>query len=136
MSEFTDHLSDALLNHVFRNSSYTSPGTSIYVALFTAVADGEAGSVTEVTGGSYAREQVTAWDAPSNAAGGGREIANTNTISFTEATGSWGTVTHFGVYDDSSAGNLLCYSALDNSRAISSGETAEFAAGALTIALD
>ena len=45
---------------------------------------------------------------------------------------AWGTVTHFGIYDAATAGNLLYWAALTTSRATAAGVAPSFAIGALT----
>jgi len=127
MSDMSNYLEDALVNHVFRATALSSPAT-VYVALFTAVSDAEAGTGTEVTGGSYARTAAT-FGAPSNGAS-----TNSGAVTFPTATGSWGTVTHFGVFDAASSGNALtALKALTASKVVGSGDTAAFGAGALSI---
>lgn len=130
MAAFSNYLEDALINHILRNTAYTTPGTSIYVSLHTG-SPGEANDgANEVSGGSYARVQVSAWNAPSNGV-----TANTNAFEFPEATGSWGTITHFGVYDASTSGNLLFHGAANSSVAISSGDIYRVKAGNFTVTL-
>jgi len=126
----SDYLEAKILNHVLRNTAYTSPGTAIYVSLHTADPT-DAGTGTEVSGTNYARVQVTAWDSPAS-----RATANTNAITFSAAGSSWGTVTHVGIWDASSAGNLLFYGALTASKSVASGTTFSIAAGDLDISLD
>lgn len=62
----SDALENAWLNHVLRNTAYTSPGTAVYAALFTSnPADDFSG--TECTGDGYARVQLQGtaeWNAP------------------------------------------------------------------------
>ncbi len=128
MTMLSNYLENAWVNHVLRNTSYTSPGTSVYVSLHTADPT-DAGSGTEVSGSNYARTQVTAWDAPAS-----RATQNTNAITFPTPSGSWGTITHYGIWDASTSGNLLMYGALTSSIAPSSG-TVRFSAGALDLAL-
>jgi hypothetical protein len=106
-------------------TAFTLP--TAYVALYTA-APSDAGGGTEVTGGSYARKVTAGTDWNTSSAG---SISNANAITFVTATASWGTATHFGVHDALSAGNLLFWAALGTSKAIGSGDTASFAAGAL-----
>lgn len=136
MAALTNYLENKLIDHIFQSTAFTSPAT-LYVALFTAVTDGEAGTVTEVSGGSYARVAVTAnlsnW---SDATGNNGTTSNVNTVTFPAATADWGTVTHFGIYDASTAGNLLIYATLTASRNITNGSTPSFAAGALTVQID
>lgn len=132
----SDYLEDALINHLFRTTNYTPP-TTLYFALFTA-APSDAGGGTEVSGGSYAREGVARANANFDATSGtDGQTANTSAITWTTApTADWGTVTHVGVFDAASAGNLLFHGALTTSRTVSNGDAApEFAAGAFTFTL-
>lgn len=127
MSAFSNYLENAIVNATLRNTTYTSP-TTVYVALFTTDPT-DAGSGTEVSGGSYAR-QSCAFDAPSNGA-----TANTSTITFPVATANWGTVTHFGIYDASTSGNLLYHGALTASKVINNTDQFLFNAGEIDITL-
>ena len=58
---------------------------------------------------------------------------NTNNIEFTAATGSWGTVTHWGLFDASTSGNLLIHGALGTSKTIGSGDILRISAGELDV---
>ena len=124
---FSNYLETELLDHVFAGNAYTSP-TTVYVGLFTSNPD-EDGSGTEVSGGSYARQSgsftVSGNTATTNAA-----------IEFPTATGTWGTVTHIGIYDAVSAGNLLAYAALTTSKSIASGDVFRIPTGDIDITLD
>lgn len=133
MAALSDFLEAALLNHVFRTTAYTQP-TNVHVALFTA-APSDTGGGTEVSGGAYARVQVARADAQWNAPGAAGLIDNVNAITFPTATASWGTVTHVGIFDAATAGNLLMHGALTASKTVASGDTFSFAAGALDITL-
>lgn len=128
MAALSNYLENKLIDHVLRNTAYTTPGTSIYLSLHTG-SPGEANDgANEVSGGSYARQQVSAWDAPSNGV-----TQNTNVIEFPEATGSWGTITHVGIYDASTSGNLLFHGAANSSVAIASGDIYRIKIGNLTV---
>jgi len=124
---FSNFLETELLDHVFANNAYTAPST-IYVGLFTSNPD-EDGSGTEVSGGSYAR-QSAAFSVTDNTA------TTTGAVEFPTATASWGTITHVGLYDASTSGNLLAYAALDTSKTIASGDVFRIPAGDLDITLD
>lgn len=128
MAGFSDFLENKVLAHLFTATGYTRPST--YVALYT-VAPTDSGGGTEVSGGSYARVQVTAWDVPSGGA-----TANSAKITFPTASASWGTVVAAGIFDSSSGGNLLAWCTLSASKLINSGDTLEFPIGALDITLD
>ena len=127
MAEFSNYLENALINAVLRNTSYTSP-TTVYVALFTSDPT-DAGSGTEVSGGSYSRTSVT-FGSPSN----GVTTSNAD-CTFPQATASWGTVSHIGLYDASTSGNLLFHTPLDTSKTIDSGDIFKIASGSLTVTL-
>lgn len=127
MAEFSNYLENAVINAVLRNTTYTSP-TTVYVGLYTTDPT-DADSGTEVSGGSYARTSV-AFDAPSNGV-----TQNTADLTFPTATASWGTVTHIGLHDASTGGNLLFHTALDTSKAIDSGDIFKITTGNLTVTL-
>lgn len=127
MAELSNFLENELIDHILRNASWASP-TTIYVALYTDdPTDADVG--TEVTGGSYARESV-AFGAPSDGA-----TDNSSDITFTTATASWGTVTHVGLRDALSGGNLLFHSPLAASKAIGNGDTFKLNAGDIDVSL-
>jgi len=133
MSAMSDYLEVELRKHIFRTGSFTKP-TVLAVALYTA-APSDAGGGTEVAGGSYARVSANpadaTWSAPDSTGG---VTANVAAITFPAPTANWGTVTHFGIFDAASAGNLLFHGTLSASRIINNGDAAPvFAAGALSI---
>lgn len=133
MAALSDYLENALIEHLFRNTNYTRPA-NIYVALYTA-APNDAGGGTEVSGGSYARQAIatgasSGWDAASGGA-----TANTATVTFPTATASWGTVTHVGLFDAVTGGNLLMHGALSASQAVNNGNIFRFNAGDLDVSL-
>ena len=127
MAEFSNYLENALINAVLRNTSYTSP-TTVYVALFTSDPT-DAGSGTEVSGGSYARTSAT-FGAPSN----GVSVTSAD-VTFPTATASWGTVGWIGIYDNSTGGNLLFHTPLDVSKTIDSGDIFKISSGNLSVTL-
>ena len=127
MSALSNYLENALINAVLNNTSYTSP-TTTYVGLFTSDPT-DAGSGTEVSGGSYARK------AASFSAASEGNSTNDADITFDQATANWGTVTHFGLFDASTTGNLLFHGALTSSKAIESGDIFKIASGNLSITL-
>jgi len=127
MAEFSNYLENALINAVLRNTTYTSPAT-VYVSLYTTdPTDADTG--TEVSGGSYARTSVT-FGAPSN----GVSTSNAD-CTFPTATASWGTITHIGIHDASTSGNLLFHTPLDTSKTIDSGDIFKIESGNLSVTL-
>lgn len=128
MAEMSNYLENALINATLRNTSYTSPA-AVYVGLYT-TDPGEGNTGTEVSGGSYARTAVT-FGAPSNGVS-----TNSASVTFPTATGTWGTVTHVGILDASTSGNLLYYTALDASKSIASGDVFTISTGNLSVTLE
>jgi hypothetical protein len=128
MSAISNYLENALINATLRNTTYTSPAT-VYAGLFTSDPT-DAGSGTEVSGGSYARKAIT-FAAPSN----GVTTNSAAACEFDQATGSWGTITHFGIFDALTSGNLLYYGALTTSKTIASGDVFKFATSSVSVTL-
>jgi len=127
MAEMSNFLENALINATLRNTTYTSVAT-VYVSLWTSDPT-DAGSGTEVSGGSYARTAVT-FGAPSNGV-----TTNNADVTFPTATGSWGTVGWIGINDAATSGNLLYHTALDTAKAIDSGDIFKIVSGNLSVTL-
>jgi len=127
MSEMSNYLENALINVTLRATAYTAP-TTVYLALYTTdPTDADTG--TECSGTSYARQSVT-FGAPSNGVS-----TNSAVIEFPQAGGSWGTITHIGIRDALTTGNLLYHSPLDASKTIATGDVFRIAIGSLSVTL-
>lgn len=142
MSDLTNHAENKFVDALLRGQALGAPAT-LYFALFTAAADSEAGTLTEVSGGSYARVAITASLANfAGTQGAGTTVASTGTggqtsnnvaITFPAPTANWGTVTHMAVMDASTGGNAWIVRALTASKTINNGDAApSFAIGAFT----
>jgi hypothetical protein len=127
MAEMSNFLENALINATLRATTYTSVAT-VYVSLWTSDPT-DAGSGTEVSGGSYARTAVT-FAAPSNGV-----TTNSADVTFPTATGSWGVVGWIGINDAATSGNLLYHSPLDTSKTIDSGDIFKISTGNLSVTL-
>jgi len=127
MAEMSNYLENALINGTLRGTTYTAP-TTTYLALYTSdPTDADTG--TEVTGGAYARQSIT-MGAPSNGVS-----TNSSAIEYPQCTLTWGTVTHVGIRDALTSGNLLYHTPLDTSKAISTGDIFRVAVGSLSVTL-
>ena len=136
--EISDYLAEKLLDLMFRNQAYAIPDT--FVALCdAAVADGDTTLVgKEVTGGSYAREEVdiNGGTPPTWTVAAGTtptEIDNVAAVTFTTATASWGTVVAVAVCDAATVGNMLMYDNTMADKDVDDGDTAEFPIGDLDL---
>jgi hypothetical protein len=135
MSALSDYLENELLDHLLRNSAYSRPA-NLYFALFTGD-PGESGNTGEVSGGSYARAAVTNNNVtfPLCATTGTPVKTNGVVVTFPTASASWGTVTHWAIYDDdgSPSGNMIAHGALAAPNTVAIGKTVRIAAGAWSI---
>jgi len=131
MGSFSDYWENEVLDHLFGKGSYSPP--AIHLALSTADPGDDGTGLSEPSGDGYARAVTSAVDW-SLASGGA--LANADAIEFPEASGAWGTVTHFALFDATTGGNLLAHGALAHAKAIGSGDSARFAAGDLEIHLN
>jgi hypothetical protein len=140
MAGKSTYLARAILNHVFRTTSYSKP-SNVYISLHSADPTDANTTATELTigTGGYARATVAVadaqWTAPASS-GTDELITNANTISFGTASATWNSgnpITHFGIYDASTSGNLMYSGALGTSRTVLSGDPVSVAAGALSI---
>ena len=129
MAALSDHAEALLLDWLMTNGTATRP-TAWYVGLFTA-APSDAGGGTEVSTGGYSRQSVT-FDAASSPGG---TTSNSGAVSFTASGADYGTVTHIGIFDASTSGNLLWHGALTASKTVADGDTLEFSVGNIDLTL-
>lgn len=124
MSDLCTAAENAILTAFF-------PPTGLYLALATAVTDGEAGTFTEVSGGGYARQPI-AFGTPVDGV-----VANTARIEFPLATADYGTVTHVFLMTAVTGGEARAWKALTPAISISGG-TDRFMSevGGITFTLD
>ena len=125
----SNYLENALLNATLNATTYTAPAT-VYVSLWTSDPT-DAGSGTEVSGGSYARTAVSF----ATASGTSGNVLNDADVTFPTATASWGTVGWIGINDAATSGNLLYHTALDTSKTIDSGDIFKISTGNLSVTL-
>lgn len=107
------------------------PRVPSHIALFTTSPIDIGTGAVEVSGGSYARDALarngTNWD--TGTGGAPSTIQNGIVVTFVTATANWGTVVSWAYFDAATVGNLLFFAVLDTSKAVNSGDTAEFAVG-------
>lgn len=127
----TNYAENIILDALFGDDRCAAVSNTIQFALYTAT-PGETGGGTEVSGNNYARASYantnTTWAAASSGV-----KSNAVQIVFPTATGSWGTVTHWAIFDGS---NMLVYGALASSVLPVSGNAPFFAPGDIQITCD
>ena len=129
MAALSDYAEKLLLDWMMTTGSATRP-TAWYVGLFTA-APSDSGGGTEVSGSGYARQSAT-FDAASSPGG---TTSNSADISFTASGGNWGTITHIGIFDAVSAGNLLWHGSMTASKVVNDGDTLQFSTGNIDLTI-
>lgn len=122
----TNYLESKLIDHFLGTTAYTKP-TAVYVGLFT-VSPGEAGGGTEVTGGSYARQEATFGAASSGA------TTNSTNIDFAGMPAA--TTVAIGIFDNVTSGNMLLYGSLTTNKTTDAGDTLRIATGSLSVSID
>jgi len=128
MSAMSDYLENKVLDHILATTSYTAPAT-VYVGLSTG-SFGDDNSGVELSGSGYARIAASFGAAASGTA------SNDAAIEFSAATGDWGTVSHFGIFDASTTGNLLIHGSFTASKVIATGDILKVATGDMDISAD
>lgn len=125
---FVNAFETTVLQWSLTTGSVTRP-TTWYVGLFTSDPTDTGAAGNEVSGGSYARTAVTFSVT-------GDTASNTAAVEFPAATATWGSVTHIGVHDASSGGNMLVHAALSTAKTIADGDVFRIPTGDLDITLD
>ena len=129
MAALSDYAEKLLLDFLMTTGTATRP-TNWYVALYTS-APSDSGGGTEVSAGGYTRQSVSF----SAASSPGGTTSNSGEVSFTASGGDYGTVTHMGIFDASTSGNLLWHGALTASKTVADGDTLTFAAGNIDLTM-
>lgn len=125
MSALSDYAENKVLDAIGGNATFTTP-TNVYLGLSTgSMADDDSG--TELSGNGYARVSVSFGAAASGT------MSNDAAIEFSAATGSWGSVSHWALYDALTAGNQLLNGAFTTAKTIDSGDVLKIAVGDLDI---
>jgi len=148
MANMSDYLENKLIDHLFRNTSFSVPTVVAVALVTTAPTDSSSGStIAEVTGGSYARVTVTPttanWQSTNGTTSGassgtGGSTNNAAGITFPTATADWGTVVGVALCDSATtgAGNMFFWGTLTVNKVVSNGDTFVFAANQLTVQID
>lgn len=133
MSAFSDHLEAALINTTLRGATYT--GGSVFIALFTADPT-DAGTGAELTDSGYIRQRAHAtvasdgFTVPANGSS-----SNTKNIIFPAIVDAQKTITHWGIFDAQTSGNLLYHSSMLNPKTLDPTDVLSFPVGSLIVTL-
>jgi hypothetical protein len=122
----------AILNGVLQSPAYAGYAT-LYIGLSTTTPTRAGANFTEPVGNAYARISTTSADW--GAATGTTPSVKSNTAikTFVTATGSWGTVTYFGLFTALTGGLLKWVGLLGTPKAVGTNDTPSFQAATLQL---
>lgn len=112
----TTYYLNCVAGNVFNSKTTPSLPTNYYIGLSSTAPNAGGSGVTEPsTDAGYARVRLTSLSEPENGV-----VTNNQAINFNESTASWGTITHFVIYDSATVGegNLLMYGTLSTPRSV------------------
>lgn len=134
MSSLSDYAEKKVLDHLIGKTALAMP--TAYLALSTANPLDAGSGIAEPVGNGYTRKATAGsdWNAAAGASPG--TTTNATALSFPQATGSWGIITHFAIFDALSGGNMIWYGPLTAAKAVASGDTLSFAAGQISLTMD
>jgi len=127
MGSLSNYSENKILDHILKVASFTAP-SYVYMALSTADPTEDGSGIAEPSGFGYVRVSVPYWSAAS-----ARATQNVELITFPEARGSWGIITHFALYDAIITGNMLAYGALTDPITVGNSDSISFGAGMVDI---
>lgn len=122
---------NCIMGNVFQTK--LSPGlpSKVYLGLSSSAPDVDGSGATEpLVSAGYSRVELNSLDVPTNGV-----ITNKSEISFPESSASWGTVTHFVLYDAPVNGNLLMFNVLSQARSVEQATIVMVKAGSLKLTL-
>jgi len=125
MAALSDYAENEMLDHMLGTGAFSAPA-NVFLSLWTSDPTDD-GSGNELSGSGYVRKDINFGAASSGVA------TSSGVVTFDTASGSWGTVSHIGIHDAVSSGNLLFHGALSASKTIGSGDVMQIANGAITI---
>ena len=125
MSALSDYAENKILDHTLGTAAWTMPAT-VYLGLSVA-SIGDDASGTELSGNGYARQSISFASASSGSA------STDATVTFPTATGSWGSIGYWSVWDASSSGNLLMHGGFTTAKTVGDGDILRVNSGDLTI---
>ena len=126
MGQLTNYTEKKVLDHILKTASYSPPAT-VYLGLSTADPTHDGSGWTDPTYTGYARKALTM------GAAAARAITQSGAVNFDPCTVGSSTVGWWGLWDNSTGGNLLAYGALSVAKGIVVGNTPSVASGQVSV---
>lgn len=125
----TTYFKNLVAGNVFGSKTTPAIPSTYYIGLSTSAPDEDGTGATEPSSSAgYARVAISNLGDPVNG-----EVSNEQAISFNESTSSWGTITHYVIYDAATSGNLLMYGQFLIPRIVETGTIMLLKEGSLTL---
>lgn len=128
MAGLVDSYEQKVLDAIFSDPVFTEPAAT-YLALSSTTPTEAGGNFTEPSGGAYARVQIVAADMAAASGTAPATKANSVAKAFVQASADWvgaANLTHWGIFDALTVGNLVYWAPLSVAKAILLGDTANF----------
>lgn len=110
----TTYFLNCAAGNIFNTKTSPALPTNYYIGLSTSAPAISGSGVTEPSiDAGYARVRLTSLSEPNDGV-----VTNSQAINFNESTASWGTITHFVIFDSATGGNLLMYGTLSTPRSV------------------
>lgn len=127
----TTYFLDLVAGNLFRTKTTPAIPNEMWIGLSTTAPNINGTNVTEPTGSTgYTRMKLDMLSEPSVGV-----VTNTANIDFNESTASWGTITHFVIFDSQNGGNLLQYGALSTPRSVEAATIMTIKSGYLNLSV-
>jgi hypothetical protein len=130
MGSFSNYAENKVLDHVLKKTAFTVP-SNLWIALSTADPTDTGSSIAEPSGNGYQRVLQNSWTTASS-----RANSNNGDITFPQASGAWGTISHWGIFDASSGGNMIAHGSFSVSKSVVSGNIPKINSGDLDISFN
>jgi hypothetical protein len=129
----SNYAANGLLDRMFRNQAFTISANYLAVATATLSDTTTGTTAVEPSGNNYSRLNINASGGaqPSWEAVSGNAVQNANAWVMPTPSGSWGTIVAAFIVDASTVGNILMYDNGITDQLVSSGDTVQYATGAL-----
>lgn len=122
---------NCIMGNAFKTKENPTLPNKVYLGLSSTAPAVDGSGVSEpLASAGYERVELTNLGEPSNGV-----ISNDSEISFPESSASWGTVTHFVLYDAPTNGNLLMFNVLSQSRSVETATIVMVKTGSLKLTL-
>ena len=136
MAGLSDYAETAIINALLRGTNFTAPTVaSLRLALFTSDPT-DAGNLNEVASGTWYTRQLTGNFTAPSPADTKHQSSNVASITFPAVTTSAVTVTHIGIFDAATAGNMLFSAPMTSTKTLQVGDVLSFAPGTIVTTLD